>query len=418
MIDIFPGICPIFARKLLLQHKDRPSDAFSLALDHLLTLPVHPKSDGINTKVFFFKTDLYKLEAIRLLEQSFPEIKLVINRIFESYHECFIESFLHLRCIYKEKAWLKWFSVLALFSRERTKINGTFMLIAKVIDKDLCRDIAALNRIIETEMTSEDYSTAVSLNFLEYEIENQLMDCQCCAKSAAMEEFATCGNGHLVCFECCSFYLKEVIYGRYESLENNIPCLAAFDTGYDGHCAAHVGPAHLERLGDLYRRYHRHVRERNITKIAMENPDTIVRCKNPLCQAQYFDSEERSKEAGSFSISVSRYLMILSMLIYAFLSEFLPNFAAIMISAAVMLTFYWRDIHRDLTPSSPTSWFKCLECGLKSCRHCTASFKSCHDCETSSKGNLRKLLEDAMTEAVIRRCPKCKVNSIFRDFVS
>jgi hypothetical protein len=361
---------------------------------------VYPKAEN-DTKVYLFHSALYNSEALQLLAYNFPGIiKFFIARIFESNNENFTDSFMYLKRIYSEQTWLKWLSPMIALKSFCVKLRAP----VNIVDMNLYSDVASVNHCLKMELSASDMKIARLLNYEEYSRNNQLIECQCCSNLTVGEDLACCQSGHLICHECCSNYMKESIYGRYESLDVSIPCLAAFGSFDNGdRCTSKIDSKYLSRI-DLFDRYYESIRERNISRIAVNFPGLIVRCRNPVCGDQFFTDHEVCHRNGT---PTKNFVLIFFVVMASFL--LLRTDLAVIIIAIFIFNYKFSRV--SYSWSSP--FFTCPTCNKKTCRKCANVFYSIHDCNDTGQVAPRILIEKAMTDAIVRVCPKCNVCYIF-----
>lgn len=178
--------------------------------------------------------------------------------------------------------------------------------------------------------------------------------CTCCFNDIEFDKTIQCSAGHLFCAACITYLIQTKITEGTSILQ--IECI-----GYDEKCAEFIPPAQLQiALGDnLWQKYMEKYDQENIESAILQDGSNLEQC--PACKfiVEVIESKEQLK---------------------------------------------------ILTCPNP-------ECRQKVCRNC---HKLAHDpltCAQVMTESGRMSGEEALTRALLRRCPNCEKKGIITEFI-
>lgn len=277
------------------------------------------------------------------------------------------------------------------------------------------------------EREAKDRVLAVVLNNEEAEAADSTHECTCCFTTGPFEEFTHCNReGHMVCFRCVQHSIKEALFGQaWQSSINHefgaLRCVAVEGDTCEGHIPyEHIRRAMMEEgqgPGILHRLDQRLA---DHTVVASGLP--LIRC--PFCSyAEIDDIYTPPREAPLRVKADSLYQLFFIVLCIGTIPFF---FSTLLMSSALCLVLSTRQTFGDYIR---TKWrqalsrhnrrrrglrFSCKnpECLRASCLSCHKSWSDIHVCNESSLVALRTQVEQAMSLAVKRVCPRCNMSFV------
>ncbi|KAM0197627.1 hypothetical protein ACHAPQ_011749 [Fusarium lateritium] len=272
-----------------------------------------------------------------------------------------------------------------------------------------------------------DRGLAIILNNEEAEKADATHECVCCYMSAAFEEFTHCNReGHLVCYRCVQHSIKEAVFGQgwQSSINPETGTLKCLSSDGDG-CPGHIPPDHIRRAMDeekmgaeIMHRLDRRLAEHSL--LASNLP--LVRC--PFCDYAEIDDIYTPAHESALRIKADS---IYNLFFIALCIGTLPFvFPFVLISSFVCLLLSTQQSFGDYVS---VEWSKALSrhrrrrrgakftcqspsCGRMSCLSCHKSWKDIHVCNESSLVALRTQVEQAMSMAIKRVCPRCNTSFV------
>ncbi|KAK7415337.1 hypothetical protein QQX98_005982 [Neonectria punicea] len=275
------------------------------------------------------------------------------------------------------------------------------------------------------EREARDRGLAFLLNNEEAEEAEATHECVCCFTSAAFEEFTHCNrDGHMICFRCVQHSIKEAIFGQgwnssIDAQTGTLKCLSV-----DG-CSGHIPADHMrramseEKMGaEILHKLDRRLAEHSL--LASKLP--LVRC--PFCDYAEIDDMYTPSHEARLRINAGSIYNLLFLVLCIGTIPFV--FPVVAISSIVCLLLSTR---RSFVDYSSTEWSRALtrhrrrrrglkftcqnpECKRVSCLSCTKSWHDIHVCNESSLVALRTQVEQAMSMAIKRVCPRCNTSFV------
>ncbi|KPM34962.1 hypothetical protein AK830_g11614 [Neonectria ditissima] len=277
------------------------------------------------------------------------------------------------------------------------------------------------------EREARDRGLAFLLNNEEAEEAEATHECVCCFISAAFEEFTHCNrDGHLICFRCVQHSIKEAIFGQgwNSSIDSETGTLKCLSVDGDG-CSGHIPADHMrramseEKMGaEILHKLDRRLAEHSL--LASKLP--LVRC--PFCDYAEIDDMYTPSHEARFRINAGSIYNLLFLVLCIGTIPFV--FPVVVISSIACLLL---STQRSFVEYSSTEWSKALtrhrrrrrglkftcqnpECKRVSCLSCTKSWHDIHVCNESSLVALRTQVEQAMSMAIKRVCPRCNTSFV------
>ncbi|POR32284.1 E3 ubiquitin-protein ligase [Tolypocladium paradoxum] len=287
--------------------------------------------------------------------------------------------------------------------------------------------VRPLKELDREQREAKDRGLAVELNNEEAEQAGATHECCCCFVSGAFEEFTSCNrHGHMICFRCVQHSIKEALFGQgwISSINTDtgtLKCVAVDGDGCPGYIASdHIHRALMEEKSgaDMLHRLDQRLAEHSL--IASKLP--LIRC--PFCNyAEIDDIYMPSHETRPRVKADSIYNLILLIMCTAILVLTLP------IALASSLVCILLSTNQTLWKYLATEWQKAINrhcrrrrglrfscqnprCARVSCLSCLKPWADIHVCNESSLLALRTQVEQAMSMAIKRVCPRCNTSFV------
>ena len=283
-----------------------------------------------------------------------------------------------------------------------------------IIFKHDCTNDAELSRQLNREQYSE------------------LFTCECCCGDSDLESIYVCKQGHFLCHECIK---QSVRVGMYDTGVCRGRALKCFSVAKQCLCIIELNDLELILEASLFRNYHLAL----VEQCMMESGTAVNRCPN----CNYFEEEspkttlekiletaikgwkifERywSRNGSDFgrnaliicSLACFMYSLKLFYLFYVGSTAISFLYQRLDFDPAIFLVKKYIKLPRFLKlPPPPVLICKNLYCGRISCTKCNQCWKPLHVCYEAEQNSLRTTVELAMSQALIRTCPRCKVRFV------
>ncbi|PFH56551.1 hypothetical protein XA68_16334 [Ophiocordyceps unilateralis] len=272
-----------------------------------------------------------------------------------------------------------------------------------------------------------DRRLAVRLNHDEAGRAGAMYECACCFSTTAFEEFACCNQiGHMICFRCILHATKEALYGQawLSSIDVDTGTLKCLAIDGDG-CAGYIPSDHLHRAlmddrtgADMVHRLDQRLAEHSLVASGLP----LVRC--PFCSyVEVDDMSGPGREAwprlkmddvlGLILLVLAAAALVLSLPV-ALLSSLVCVVVGSDRSAWRLMRAEWDRALGRLYRRRRGLRFSCQspKCGRMSCLSCHKSWTDIHVCNESSLVALRTQVEQAMSMAIKRVCPRCNTSFV------
>lgn len=287
--------------------------------------------------------------------------------------------------------------------------------------------IAPLRERSRDAQVEKDRTLAISLNTAEAEESDGTHDCACCFTSATFEELTSCNaEGHLVCFRCVQHSISEAVFGQgwrrnIDPESGTLVCPAVDSDECKGRIPAdHIQRAMMEekRGAEIMHKFDQRLAEHSL--VASDMP--LVRC--PFCSYAEVDDIYLPVHESDLSIRTDSFygiaflVLCLTLFPFVLLTLLISTLGASILGSGYSIRDYLstqfnaalvrhRRRRRGLK-------FTCLAPGCRrtSCLSCNKEWVDVHVCHESSLVALRTQVEQAMSMAIKRVCPRCNTSFV------
>lgn len=280
------------------------------------------------------------------------------------------------------------------------------------------------------ERMVQDRALAEQLNEEEAEEAGEMYDCECCFTPSAFEHLSACDEGgHWICFRCIRFSINEALYGQGWARSVNVErltlnCIAPVSEGPCQGCLPQDSVQRAlaeERDGEAT---FRKIEERAVTDSLLKSKLPFIQC--PFCAYAEVDDvtlpllawKPKSRRVlGVSAVSAAQVLYIKPIFM---LVRLLSLVGFLFVTLNYLLPTRWRvDLVSPLLDSRTRVArrrrglrFHCgnPQCGRASCLTCHKPWRDPHVCHESALASLRTHVENAVSNAVKRTCPRCNTS--------
>lgn len=300
------------------------------------------------------------------------------------------------------------------------------------LDRELFEHLVLpLKEAAKQKLEEKDREVAAAMNLEEAEEQNQIHECCCCFTTGPFEDFTACNSeGHLICVRCVQLSITEAIFGQgwaksIQPQTGTLRCPAMPEDPNADCCEGCIPFEHMHRAmsevkkgAEIMLKLEQRLAEHSLVASGLP----VVRC--PFCDyAEVDDVYLTRKELqirlrpeyiynvvlvglGIACTPILLVLILISLFAALFLSSkqtfgdrFLAEFKA------SLARHHRRQRGLRFTCRSPA-------CGRSSCLSCSKEWIDVHVCHESSLVALRTQVEQAMSMAVKRVCPKCNASFV------
>jgi hypothetical protein len=395
-----------------------------------------------------FRSQEY-VQAVRTLAaQEFRGLsKSTVNAVLAESNHSYLDARRTLVTL-SSKSWR--FTIQSLFSRRRPLTTGeaeNHPLVAwrstgqgsitptirttgnAELDRELYDDlIRPLKQKVKADREAKDRGLAVLLNDEEAEAASATHECTCCFVDYSFEQFTSCSkNGHLICYRCVQNSIKEALFGQGWSSSINtdtgtLKCLAVDGGGCCGHISSeYICQAFMEEKSgaEVLHKLDQRLAEHSL--VSSKVP--LIHC--PFCNYAEVDDiylpSDESRPRFRFR-NIYNLVMISFILVVLIAVSPLALVAALFFCVVVSVEHnLWRDfgtewkkaVHRHCRRRRGLR-FSCQnpKCARLSCLSCHKAWTDIHVCNESSLVALRTQVEQAMSMAIKRVCPRCNTSFV------
>ncbi|KAJ4294775.1 hypothetical protein N0V88_005009 [Collariella sp. IMI 366227] len=291
--------------------------------------------------------------------------------------------------------------------------------------------IETIHQRTRNDLEAEDRRIAAELNAVQAEELHSTIECACCYADLPFEQFTSCStNGHMICFKCVQHSISEAIFGQgwRRSIDGDtgtLRCLAVDSDTCDGRIPQdHVHRAMMEvkNGAEVLHKLDQRLAEHSLLATGLP----LIRC--PFCSYAevndiYLPSAEQDFRPGSEFFLALIFLAFINV----FIPLLLPGFLALFLLTSGIYTL------RNTGESLPSHLraelsdaavrrrrrlrglrFDCQNpaCRRPSCLNCTKAWADVHVCHESALTALRTQVEQALSLAVKRVCPRCNTSFV------
>ncbi|KAH6632740.1 hypothetical protein F5144DRAFT_491676 [Chaetomium tenue] len=317
--------------------------------------------------------------------------------------------------------------------------------------------IAPLKKQARAAREAEDYKMASRLNNLEAEQTGSMIECACCFDEGVFEEFTSCNNrGHMLCFRCVQHSASEAVFGQGWQRSINqetggLRCIAVDSEGCKGDICneqferavlqADNGPELLRQLQDRLAEYSLAASNLPLARCPFCGYAEVDETYQPVTRSDFYP---RTTQVNGYLLAILGYCCLPFVCILGICLSILgicctPFFAALValaympIIVVFLVLFITTTLIDDMILHCVRRFqsemceavirrrernrglqFKCRRpgCERKSCLSCEKGWTDVHVCHVDSLDALRTQIEQAMSLAIKRVCPRCNTSFV------
>ncbi|RYC61175.1 hypothetical protein CHU98_g5033 [Xylaria longipes] len=295
------------------------------------------------------------------------------------------------------------------------------------LDRELFEELIAPLKAREKDSREKaDRALALSVQTEEAEACEATYECACCYTDSVFEEITTCSaEGHMVCFRCVQRSITEAVFGQgwQRSIHKDtgtLRCPAVSSTDCEGcvsieqiQRAMHQAEKGAEILEKLDQRLAEHG--------LLSSGLPLVRC--PFCSYAEVDELYMPDDVRPPKLRLSRLPNVILILITALLTPaavivIVLGFICLVLSLSGSFRHYMCQQYAAALGRYQRRCrslkFVCQNpaCGRSSCMSCSKAWVDIHVCHESSLIALRTQVEQAMSMAIKRVCPRCSTSFV------
>lgn len=399
-----------------------------------------------------FRSSEYKAAAKNLAWHEFKGLpKSTINAVLAESNYSYLDARRTLVEL-SQKSWMFTFSSL-LFNRRKPvtpgeaethplviwKSTGQGSIVPSLkstgnpdFDRELFQAlIVPLKRIARDKLEEEDQRLAAAINLEEAEQRNETHECCCCFTDSPFEEVTSCTTeGHMICIRCVQLSISEAIFGQawaksIVAQTGTLRCPAVpTDAGAD-QCEGcipfdqmHRAMAGVKKGAEIMHKLEQRLADLSLSSSGLP----VVRC--PFCDYAEVDDIYLTQRELQLHLKIENLhnivlvaLCILCtpvLLIMTLLSLFFTLLFNSEQTFGDRITAEFRASIARHRRRQRGLRFTCQSplCGRPSCLSCGKAWVDVHVCHESSLVALRTQVEQAMSMAVKRVCPRCNASFV------
>ncbi|KAK8198015.1 uncharacterized protein BKA78DRAFT_307331 [Phyllosticta capitalensis] len=301
------------------------------------------------------------------------------------------------------------------------------------LNKELYDSLIAPLIVKQTkEQVQKDHEIANQMNDKEAEEAGEMYDCECCFTPSSFEQMTVCSSsGHWICTRCVRLSINEALYGQGWARSINLERLAlnCIAPVTDGNCKGCISQDSIQRAlledPDGQATFSK-LQQRATTDALLKSRLPLTHC--PFCYyAEVDDTSLKLRFTPSwlpidavFWIFCCIATILSTFLFCVFPPIIFPSFVVFVITP-VVADFDYTSIFAPLQLSKARVRrrrmglrFRCRNpaCGRDSCISCAARWRDPHTCHAKALVSLRQHVENAISNAVKRTCPRCHTSFI------
>ncbi|KAI1298041.1 hypothetical protein F5Y03DRAFT_368501 [Xylaria venustula] len=290
------------------------------------------------------------------------------------------------------------------------------------LDRELFEELILPLKVLESDTRDRaDRSLALSIQTEEAEACEATYECACCYTDSIFEEMTTCSaEGHMVCFRCVQQSITEAVFGQgwQRSIQKDTGTLRCPAVSSDD-CEGCIGSDHIRRAMDgtekgaeVLEKLDQRLAEHGLLSSGLP----LIRC--PFCNYAEVDELYLPDDVPRSKIRLSS---IPNVILTVFVILLSPASLILAISSFTCIALSLNGSFRSLVSRQFAaalarhqrrrrgSKFVCQNpnCRRSSCMSCSKAWVDIHLCHESSLIALRTQVEQAMSMAIKRVCPRC-----------
>lgn len=301
------------------------------------------------------------------------------------------------------------------------------------LDRDLFEElILPLQRSAREKMETEDQELATAINLEEAEAQNEMHECCCCFIDSPFEDFTACNtNAHMICVRCVQHAINEALFGQgwaqsINTRTGTLRCPAVPTTASADSCDGCIPSDQMYRAmltgkkgAEIMLKLEQRLADHSLSASGLP----VVRC--PFCDYAevndlYLAPPElqlRVKVESLHAIALITALGVICAPIVLLVTLLSLFFALLFSSKQTFGDRVVAEFRAALTRHQRRRRglrFQCESptCGRPSCLSCGKAWVDIHVCHESSLVALRTQVEQAMSMAVKRVCPRCNASFV------
>lgn len=287
--------------------------------------------------------------------------------------------------------------------------------------------IVPLTERARADREAKDHQLAVALNNAEAEETESMIECACCFTESVFEELTSCNaHGHMICFRCVQHAISEAVFGQgwQRSIDKQTGTLRCPAVDSD-ECPGAIPQDHMHRAmleeksgAEILHKLEQRLAEHSLVSSSLP----LIRC--PFCSYAEVDDVYLPVTETQLRLRAHNiYNLIFVVLCLCCIPFLLPvvllsSFVALLLSSRQTfgdrLTREFREALVRHRRRQRGLRFLCRnpECGRASCLSCSKAWVDVHVCHESSLVALRTQVEQAMSMAIKRVCPRCNTSFV------
>lgn len=314
----------------------------------------------------------------------------------------------------------------------RTMEDGSLIPAVKVtgnaeLDRELFEELILPMAAREKEAREKaDRAFARSIQTEEAEACQAMYECACCYTDSVFEEITTCtAEGHMVCFQCVQRSITEAVFGQgwqrniYKDT-GTLRCPAVSSTDCEGCISTeHIRRAmdEVEKGAEIMDKLDQRLAEHGLLSSGIP----LIRC--PFCSYAEVDDLYMPDDVRRPKLSlgsVAQIILILIPILFSPASFVLITLGFIFLVLSLSTSF--RQLLSQRFAAALNRYqrrrrglkFICQNpgCARSSCMSCSKAWVDIHVCHESSLIALRTQVEQAMSMAIKRVCPRCSMSFV------
>lgn len=295
------------------------------------------------------------------------------------------------------------------------------------LDRELFTELVLpLKRKEAIAREDKDRELATKLHTEEAEACDATYECACCYTDVTFEEITTCNSQeHMVCFRCVQHSITEAVFGQgwirsIDKESGTLRCPAVSSV----ECTGCISTEHIYRAmqtqkngAEILHKLDQRLAEHEL--IASNLP--LVSC--PFCNYAEVDELYVPSHQRILRLRGSNISNIILMIICLMLSPLAIPFFFLVCTCLLLLSHsmfrngaarHFRAAISRYQRRRLGLKFLCQNpsCGRPSCMSCSKAWADIHVCHESSLVALRTQVEQAMSMAIKRVCPRCSTSFV------
>ncbi|KAI0186212.1 hypothetical protein EV127DRAFT_439629 [Xylaria flabelliformis] len=295
------------------------------------------------------------------------------------------------------------------------------------LDRELFEELILPLKAREKDSREKaDRALALSMQTEEAEACEATYECACCYTDSVFEEITTCSaEGHMVCFRCVQQSITEAVFGQgwQRSIHKDtgtLRCPAVSSTDCEGCVSTEQiqrAMHQAEKGAEILEKLDQRLAEHGLLSSGLP----LIRC--PFCSYAEVDELYMPDDVRSPKLRLSRIPNVILILV------------TMLLTSAAVIVIFLGFICLVLSLSSSFRHYICQEyaaalgryqrrrrglkficqnpaCGRSSCISCSKAWVDIHVCHESSLIALRTQVEQAMSMAIKRICPRCSTSFV------